>query len=139
MQLGRYADAVKALRRVNELSTPTADSLTDLGEALMMAQDGSVAGEPLDSVPPGGGARSDACALALLHRRRGDADRRLSPPRSRDWNALLALAKGDEPWVVTAQNGLRFAEERPQPDGAPARRNPTRRRSTPWSTGSTRG
>ena len=47
-QVGRYADAVDALRKVNQLTTPTADSLTDLGEALMMRNGGSVAGEPLD-------------------------------------------------------------------------------------------
>ena len=47
-QVGRYSDAVDALRKVNALTTPTADSLTDLGEALMMRNGGSVAGEPLD-------------------------------------------------------------------------------------------
>ncbi len=109
MQLERYADAVRALRRVNELATPTADSLTDLAEALMMQQNGSLEGEPLEL------ARR-AYALDQTHVRSlyyiageetriGDFDAAI-----RDWNALLKLSKGGEPWVVTAQNGLAYAE-----------------------------
>lgn len=110
MQLGRYADAAEALRRVNELTTPTADTLTDLGEALMMQQGGVVDGEAYDLF-------KQAAALDAAHvrsryyianedTRRGDYTAAIE-----QWNELLALAQGDEPWVVTARNGLAFAEQ----------------------------
>jgi cytochrome c-type biogenesis protein CcmH len=109
MQLGRYADAAKALRKVNELGTPTADTLTDLAEALMMQAGGIVEGEPLELL-------RRAYALDATHVRSlyyiageetriGDFDAAI-----RDWNALLKLSKGGEPWVVTAQNGLAYAQ-----------------------------
>lgn len=117
MQLGRYEDAVNALRKVNELGTPTADTLTDLAEALMMQNEGSVEGEPLDLL-------RRAHALNTTHvrslyyiageeTRAGDYDAAI-----RDWNALLALSKGGEPWVVTAENGLAYAEAGGNPDAA---------------------
>jgi cytochrome c-type biogenesis protein CcmH len=117
MQLGRYADAVKALRRVNELATPTADTLTDLAEALMLEKGGSVEGEPMELL-------RRAHALDTSHVRSlyyiageetrvGDYDAAV-----RDWNTLLKLSKGGEPWVVTAQNGLAYAEAGGKPDTA---------------------
>ena len=48
MQMGRYADAVTALRKVIELDGPTAERETDLGEALMMSKNGDATGEPLE-------------------------------------------------------------------------------------------
>lgn len=122
MQLGRYADAVRALRQVNALAPPTADSLSDLGEALMMQNNGSVEGEPLDLF-------HKAAALDPKHvrsrfyiageeTRTGDYKTAIA-----DWNALLAMAKGDEPWVTTAKNGLSFAQQQlaaPQTASSPA-------------------
>ena len=120
MQLGRYSDAVRALRMVNELTTPTADSLSDLGEALMMQNKGSVAGEPLELF-------RKAVALDPRHARSrfyvaGEETRTGDyEPAIQDWNALLALAKGDEPWVTTAKNGLAFAQRELHPESsAPA-------------------
>lgn len=110
MQFGRYADAVKALRRVNELQTPTADSLTDLGEALMMQAGGAVEGEPIELF-------RQAAALDEKHIRSrfyiaGEETRLGNYQVAMDeWNALLALATGEEPWVVTARNGLAYAEQ----------------------------
>lgn len=109
MQLGRFEDAVKALRKVNELGTPTADTLTDLAEALMMQVGGTVAGEPLELLQRAHAL--DATHVRSLYyiageeTRVGDFDAAI-----RDWNALLKLSKGGEPWVVTAQNGLAYAE-----------------------------
>ncbi|RYE11170.1 MAG: c-type cytochrome biogenesis protein CcmI [Hyphomicrobiales bacterium] len=110
MQLGRYADAVRALRRVNELTAPTADSLTDLGEALMMQRDGNVEGEPMQLF-------RDAAALDARHIRSrfyiAGEDTRAGNFEAAigEWNALIALAEGNEPWLVTARNGLAFAEQ----------------------------
>lgn len=116
MQLGRYADAVKALRKVDELK-PSADSKTDLGEALMMEAKGSVVGEPMELFRA-------AAALDPKHVRAwfyvaGEETRTGDYAAAvRDWTALLALGKGDEPWVVTAKNGLAFAEAGLHPDAA---------------------
>ena len=118
MQLGRYADAVKALRRVNELQAPTADTLTDLAEALMLEKGGSVEGEPMELLRRANAL--DASHVRSLYyiageeTRAGDFDDAI-----RDWNALLRLSKGGEPWVVTAQNGLAYAEAGGKPDAAP--------------------
>jgi cytochrome c-type biogenesis protein CcmH len=119
MQMGRYADAVTALRKVNTLTTPTADSLTDLGEALMMQNGGSVAGEPISLF-------RQAAALDPRHVRSryyvaGEETRTGDYQDAvRDWNALLKLGKGDEPWAVTARNGLAYAEAELNPPSASA-------------------
>jgi len=119
MQLGRYADAVAALRHVNALAPPTADSETDLGEALMMQAGGSVVGEPLQLFkqamaidPQSVRARYYIAAEETRTGAYSDA--------VHDWNGLLALAKGDEPWVVTAKNELAMAEAGLNPSAAPA-------------------
>jgi cytochrome c-type biogenesis protein CcmH len=117
MRTGRYADAVNALRQVNRLSPPTADSLSDLGEALMMEAKGSVVGEPLELF-------RKAAALDPAHVRSryyiaGEETRTGDYTAAvKDWNALLALGKGDEPWVQTAKNGLAFAEAGLNPSAA---------------------
>ncbi len=116
MQLGRYADAAKALRQVNALAAPTADSETDLGEALMMAQNGNVAGEPMVLFRKA--AELDPTHVRSRFYIAGEETRvGDNADAVRDWNALLALAKGDEPWVVTARNGLAMAQAglNPQP------------------------
>lgn len=114
MQRGRYTDAVNALRKVNALMTPTADSETDLGEALMMANGGSVAGEPLDLFKKAAALDPNATRarfyIAGEETRVGNYSDAI-----RDWNALLAMAKGDEPWVVTARSGLAFAQSGGKP------------------------
>ncbi len=122
MQMGRYADAVKALRRVNELGTPTADTLTDLAEALMMRKGGSVEGEALGLLRQAYGL--DATHIRSLFYIAGE-ETRVGDFESaiRDWNALLKLSKGGEPWVVTAQNGLTYAEQGLNPN-APAPAEP---------------
>jgi cytochrome c-type biogenesis protein CcmH len=119
MQLGRYADAANALRHVNELRAPTADSLTDEGEAMMMAKNGSVAGEPLmlfrraaELDPKHVRSRF---YIAGEETRTGDYEAAIA-----DWNALLALGKGDEPWMVTAKNGLAYATAQLHPGSATA-------------------
>lgn len=109
MQMGRYADAANALRKVNELGTPTADTLTDLAEALMMQSGGNVEGEPLELLRRA--YAMDGEHVRSLYYIAGEETRVGDFPAAiRDWNALLKLSKGGEPWVVTAQNGLAYAE-----------------------------
>jgi len=108
MQVGRYADAVKALRKVNELAPPTPDSKADLAEALMMQSGGSLAGEPLqlfrDAVAMDPGHVRSLYYVASEETRTADY-----AAAARDWSALVKLGKGDEPWMTTARNGLDFA------------------------------
>ena len=119
MQLGRYADAVAALRHVNALAPPTADSETDLGEALMMQNGGSIVGEPMELFRKAAALDADHVRsrfyIAAEETRTGD-----NVAAVRDWNALLALSKGDEPWVVTARNGLAMTEAALHPTSANA-------------------
>jgi cytochrome c-type biogenesis protein CcmH len=117
MQLGRYADAVAALRKVNELAPPTADTLTDLAEALMMEAGGNVEGEPMELLQRA--YAMDATHVRSLYYIAGEETRVGDYEAAiRDWNALLALSKGGEPWVVTAQNGLAYAESGGNPEAA---------------------
>lgn len=108
MQQGRFADAERAYRRVVELGGATADSQTDLGEAMMMARGGAIEGEPLRlfqsaaALDPGH-VRS-RFYLAGEATRSGDFETAVA-----QWNELLSLAGGDEPWVATAREGLAAA------------------------------
>jgi cytochrome c-type biogenesis protein CcmH len=108
MQLGRFADAARALRRVVELGGATADSQTDLGEAIMMANGGTIEGEPLELF-------RDAAALDPEHVRSrfylaGEATRAGDYEAAvAQWNELLALSRGGEAWLATAEEGLAAA------------------------------
>lgn len=108
MQQGRFADAERAYRRVLELGGATADSQTDLGEAVMMARGGEMDAEALALF-------RSAAALDPEHvrsrfyiagelTRAGDFEAAVA-----QWNELLALAGGDEAWVATAREGLAAA------------------------------
>jgi cytochrome c-type biogenesis protein CcmH len=109
MELGRFADAANALRKVIELDGATADRETDLGEAVMMANDGSMVGEPQSLF-------ASAAALDPSHVRsryylaeaamaQGDYE-----AAQTQWRAVLALATGSEPWLANARAGLDAAE-----------------------------
>lgn len=119
VQAGRLTDAVHAYRRINELAPPTADSETDLGEAIMMLNNGLVAGEAMDLFKSA--AKRDPkhvrsrFYIAAELTRAGDYQAAVDA-----WNELLALGKGDEPWVVTANNGLAAAKAGLSPGTAPS-------------------
>jgi cytochrome c-type biogenesis protein CcmH len=108
MQLGRYDDAANALRKVIELDGATADRETDLGEALMLAAGGSATGEPL-ALFESAAARDPAHVRSRYYiageaMQRGDFE-----AAKAEWEALIALGKGDEPWLPNAQAGLEAA------------------------------
>lgn len=108
MQLGRFADAARAYRRILELEGPTADGETDLAEALMMANEGRAEGEPL-ALFESAAARDPKHVRSRYYL----ASEAMRAGRYEDaatlWNEVLALAKGGEPWVGTAQSGLAAA------------------------------
>lgn len=109
MQLGRFADAEKALRKVIELDGPTADRETDLGEALMMQKDGDASGEPLELFKSA--AARDPAHVRSRYYIASEATREGDYTAAKaDWEALLRLGKGDEPWFDNATAGLAAAE-----------------------------
>ncbi len=109
MQMGRFADAANALRKVIALDGPTADRETDLGEALMMAANGSAAGEPLKLFESAAGR--DPAHVRSRYYLAGEAMQRGDFAAAKTgWETLIALAKGDEVWLTNAKAGLAAAE-----------------------------
>lgn len=108
MQMGRFADAANALRQVIALDGPTADRETDLGEALMMAAGGKAEGEPLQLFQSA--AARDPAHVRSRYYIAGEAMQRGDfAAASADWQALIALGKGDEAWLPNARAGLEAA------------------------------
>lgn len=109
MQLERYADAIKARRRILELSSPTADSETDLAEALMMLAKGDASGEPLILLKSA--AARDPSHIRSRFYLAGEAMRTGAYAEAvPEWNAIIALGKPEDPWLATAKAGLATAQ-----------------------------
>lgn len=109
MQMGRFADAANALRKVIELDGPTADRETDLGEALMMANNGNAAGEPLELFRSA--SNRDVTHVRSRFYLAGEATRAGDFEKAKaEWQGLLKLSKGGEAWVASAEEGLAAAE-----------------------------
>lgn len=109
MQSNRFAEAVIAFRRILELLPPSADAETDLAEALMMVSDGVATGEPLALLESAAARDPDHVRsrfyLAGEATRAGDYENAII-----QWQSLLALGTGDEPWIEVARNGIAVAE-----------------------------
>lgn len=123
MQLGRFADAAKAYRRVLELAPPTPEGQVDLAEALIMGADGAANDEvrglltaALDADPGQARARYYLASDAM---RAGNW-----PEAVIQWQALITLGKGDEPWMETARQGLAAAEANQMGVAPPAETDP---------------
>ena len=105
MQMGRFADAERAYRRVIDLGGATADSETDLAEAILMRQGGSAAGEPLKLLQSA--AQRDPTHVRSRFYLAGEATRAGEYQAAiRQWDALIAMAEGDEAWLGAAREGL---------------------------------
>lgn len=109
MQSGRYDDAVTAFRHILELLPPSADAETDLAEAIMMANNGVAEGEPLELLKSAA-ARDPSHIRSRFYlageaTRTGDFENAVA-----QWNELLALGTGDEPWIAVVRDGLAAAE-----------------------------
>ncbi len=108
MQMGRFADAEHAYRRIVELSGETPDRLTDLAEAIMMKDGGNPVGEPAEllkraMVLDPAHVRS-RFYLASEATRAGEYQSAIG-----QWEALLALGKDGDTWVASAEQGLAAA------------------------------
>jgi cytochrome c-type biogenesis protein CcmH len=109
MQMGRFADAANALRKAIELDGPTADRETDLGEALMMANNGNAAGEPMQLFRSA--SNRDVTHVRSRYYLASEAMREGDFATARaEWQGLLKLSKGGETWVANAEAGLAAAE-----------------------------
>jgi cytochrome c-type biogenesis protein CcmH len=108
MQMGRFADAERAYRRIIDLGGASADSETDLAEAILMRQGGSAAGEPLELLKSA--AARDPQHIRSRFYLAGEATRAGEYQSAiRQWDDLIAMAGGDEPWLAAARDGLASA------------------------------
>ena len=109
MQTGRYAEAEHAFRQILSLSPPSADNQTNLAEALMMERGGEATGEAVELLNRVAAAKpADVRSryyLAAAAMRSNDFASAVA-----QWTAVIALGKGDEPWMATAKAGLAAAE-----------------------------
>jgi len=122
MQARRYPEAVNAFRKILQLSaTPTADEKTDLAEAIMMSNSGTI-------IPEADALLQSAAAMDKTHvrsrfylaseaTRAGNWDTAIAL-----WKELIALSDGSERWLEIAKQGLGVAEARgvPAPSQSPS-------------------
>ena len=109
VEIGRFADAVNAYRRILALSPPNAEVQTNLAEALLLQAGGDGSNEAMDLLRAAAASdpnhiRSRLYVAAELMRT-GDYAQ-----AAQWWQQALALSKGDEPWLAAAQRGLSVAE-----------------------------
>ncbi|VAW19540.1 Cytochrome c heme lyase subunit CcmH [hydrothermal vent metagenome] len=116
MQARRYPDAIAAFRKVLELSpAPTADEKTDLAEALMMNNSGTIIPEAITLLKSAADMDKTHVRsrfyLASEATRSGKWDKAIAL-----WKELIALSDGSERWLEIAMQGLNVAEARGVPD-----------------------
>lgn len=117
VELGRFGDAANAYRRVIELSEPTADLQTGLAEALLLDANG--AGSPEAMALLRAAADSDpAHAMSRLYLAAELTSQENYGEAIPYWEAAIALAKGNEPWLTAAQQGLDAAQNGGTPSAA---------------------
>lgn len=108
VELGRYGDAERAYRRILTLAPPTADAETDLAEMLLAQSKG---GSEEAMVLLRSAAARDAKHVRSRFYLAGEATRVGDFDEARQqWQAVLALAQGEEAWVPIAKQGLAVAE-----------------------------
>lgn len=109
MQTSRFADAANAYRRVLSLTPPTAELETDLATAILMQTGGVMDGEPRTLLQSA--AARDPTHIPSRFYLAVDATQGARYAEAKDrWQALIAMSKGNEAWLPTAQNGLATAE-----------------------------
>jgi len=108
LQTARYDDAVRAYRRIYELTPVTADSQTNLAQALILQNGGTMTPEAqtllADAVASDASAVRPRFYLASEATRLGRFEEAVGL-----WTALLALGSGTEEWYQAAQGGLNAA------------------------------
>jgi cytochrome c-type biogenesis protein CcmH len=107
--MGRYADAARAYRRMIELGEATPDLQTDLAEALMLAAGGAGSPEAMELLREAAAA-DPAHVLSRLYIAAELTRLEDYPAAAAAWEEVLALAQGDEPWLSAAREGLAVAQ-----------------------------
>ncbi|MHA6729859.1 c-type cytochrome biogenesis protein CcmI [Devosia sp. A369] len=109
LDMGRYADAARAYRRMIELGGATPDLQTSLAEALMLDADGAGSPEAMQLLLAAAAADPNH-VLSRLYIAAELTRAEDFPAAVTAWQAALALSKGDEPWLQAAQQGLAVAQ-----------------------------
>lgn len=118
-EMGRFADAAQAYRRVIDLSGPTPKLQTSLAEALLLEANGGGSDEAM-TLLRAASASAPADPLPRLYlaaelTRTGQYDEAATA-----WQGALALANGTEPWLAAAQQGLAVARNGGAPVTGPS-------------------
>lgn len=109
VELGRFADAVQAYRRVLELGEPTPAVQTSLAEALLLEANGAGSAEAMELLAAA--AASDPTHIRSRLYLASELTRQGRYGEAVDaWNTAIALSTGEEPWLPGAREGLRVAQ-----------------------------
>lgn len=109
VQMGRFADAVTAYRRIIALSDETVDLQTKLAEALILQAQGASSPEAM-TLLRSAAASDPQHVLSRLYIAAELTRQADYPTAIAAWNDVLALSRGDEPWLPAAQEGLVVAQ-----------------------------
>lgn len=109
LEMGRYADAARAYRRMIDLGEPTPDLQTSLAEALMLDA-GDAGSDEAIALLRAAAAADPAHVMSRLYLASVLTGQEQYEEAIPLWQAALALAKGDEPWLPAAQQGLAVAQ-----------------------------
>lgn len=109
LEMGRYADAARAYRRMIELGEPTPDLQTSLAEALMLDA-GDAGSDEAVALLRSAAAADPAHVMSRLYLASVLTGQEQYEEAIPLWQAALALATGDEPWLPAAQQGLAVAQ-----------------------------
>ncbi len=107
-RIGRYTDAANAYRKALAISGPDADLMTDMGESLVLANNGLVSNEAqkiFEAVRlTSPGHMKARFYVALAHRQEGRTADAIA-----GWNAMLAESAPDAPWRAAVEQQISSA------------------------------
>lgn len=109
VEMGRFADAAEAYRRVMALSEPSADLRTDLAEALLLDANGTGSDEAMNELEQA--AEGDPAHVRSRLYLAAEFMRLARYDEARSyWQQAIDLAQGNEAWLPAARQGLAVAE-----------------------------
>ena len=107
-RIGRYNDAANAYRKALAISGPDADLMTDMGESLVLANNGLVSNEAqevFEAVQKAAPKHMKArFYVALAHRQEGRTADAIA-----GWTAMLAESAPDAPWRAAVEQQISSA------------------------------
>lgn len=109
MQAGRFAEAERALRRVLELVEPTADTATDLAEALL-AQQRPQSADEIESLLRSAKDRDSHHIRSRFYLAQFLAAGGRHELALEQWDELLLLSQGTEQWLPQAEQNRALSQ-----------------------------